>query len=319
MTNLPLPALVLTAGLGTRLRPLTDLVAKPALPVAGKPLASRILESLARQGVTDAVLNLSHLPSTITGIVGDGSQFGLRVRYSWEQPVLGSAGGPRHALPILGAPRFLIVNGDTLTDVSLREVASAHAASGAAVTMALVPHPAPDRYGGVRVADDGRVLRFSGRTERAAILDGGHARLGELWHFIGVQVVEAWVFADLPDNEPAESIGGVYRELVTAGKVRAYRSNAKFRDIGRPQEYLETTLAVARDEGASRDVVVERGGEVEDGATLDRVIVWDRSRVPADARLTNCVVAGATVPAGTVAKNCCIVPAESGSALVPFP
>ena len=310
---------MLTAGLGTRLGPLTDLVAKPALPVAGTPLVSRILESLARQGVTDAVLNLSHLPSTITAIVGDGSQFGLRVRYSWEQPVLGSAGGPRHALPILDAPRFLIVNGDTLTDVSLRDLAGAHAASGAAVTMALVPHPAPDRYGGVQVAEDGRVLRFSARTRQAGILDGGHARLGELWHFIGAQVVEASVFADLPDNEPAESVGGIYKELVAAGKVRAYRSNAMFRDIGRPQEYLETTFAVARDEGATRDVVVERGAEIADGAKLDRVIVWDGSRVPADARLTNCVVAGATVPPGTVAENCCIVPTESGSALIPFP
>ena len=316
---MPLPTLVLTAGLGTRLRPLTDLLAKPALPVAGKPLVSRILESLARQGVTDAVLNLSHLPSTITAVVGDGSQFGLRVRYSWEQPVLGSAGGPRHALSVIGAPRFLIVNGDTLTDVSLGELVSAHAASGAAVTMALVPHPAPERYGGVRVGEDGRVLRFSGRTERSGIPDGGHARLDELWHFIGAQVVEASVFAGLPDNEPAESIGGVYRELVQAGKVHAFRSNAMFRDIGRPQEYLETTFAVARDEGATRDVVVERGAEVADGAQLDRVIVWDGSRVPADARLTNCVVAGATVPAGTAAGNSCIVPAASGTAIVPFP
>ena len=301
---------MLTAGLGTRLRPLTDLLAKPALPVAGKPLVSRILESLARQGVTDAVLNLSHLPSTITAIVGDGSQFGLRVRYSWEQPVLGSAGGPRHALSVIGAPRFLIVNGDTLTDVSLGDLARSHAASGAAVTMAMVPHPAPDRYGGVSVGDDGRVLRFSGRTERPE---------GALWHFIGAQVVEASVFAGLPDNEPAESVGGIYKELVQAGKVHAYRSNAMFRDIGRPQEYLETTFAVARDEGATRDVVVERGAHVADGAQLDRGIVWDGSRVPADARLTNCVVAGATVPPGTVAEHCCVIPAESGSALVPFP
>ena len=307
---MPLPTLVLTAGLGTRLRPLTDLVAKPALPVAGTPLVSRILESLARQDVTDAVLNLSHLPATITAIVGDGSQYGLRVRYSWEQPVLGSAGGPRHALPIIGAPRFLIVNGDTLTDVPIREVAAAHAASGAAVTMALVPHPAPGRYGGVRLAEDGRVIGFSGRTERAE---------DDLWHFIGVQVVEAAVFAGLPDNTPAESVGGIYRELVAAGKVRAFRSHAMFRDIGRPQEYLETTFAVARDEGATRDVVIERGAEIADGAKLDRVIVWPGSRVPADARLTNCVVAGATVPAGTVAENCCIIPAERGSSLIPFP
>lgn len=307
---MPLPTLVLTAGLGTRLRPLTDLVAKPALPVAGTPLVSRILSSLARQGLTDAVLNLSHLPHTITGIVGDGSQFGLRVRYSWEQPVLGSAGGPRHALPLLDAPRFLIVNGDTLTDVPVQAVIDAHARSGAAVTMALVPHPAPDRYGGVHVSDHGVVTRFSGRS-------AGHA--DPLWHFIGVQVVEASVFADLPDNEPAESVMGIYRELLPRGQVRAYCSDATFRDIGRPQEYLETTFAVARDEGATRDVVIEAQAEVEAGAKLDRVIVWRGSHIPASARLANCVVAGVSVPAGTVAENSCIVPDRGGPRVVPFP
>lgn len=304
-----LPCLVLTAGLGTRLRPLTDILAKPALPVAGSPLVARILTSLARQGVTDIVLNLSHLPQTITAIVGDGSPFGVRVRYSWEQPVLGSAGGPRHALPLLG-PRFLIVNGDTLTDVPLQDVVRAHDASGAAVTLALVPHPAPGRYGGVRVAADGRITGFTPRTDRE----------GELWHFIGVQVVEASVFADLPDNTPAESVGGIYRALVEAGRVHAHRSNAVFRDIGRPQEYLETTFAVAREEGAANPgVVIESGADVDTAAKLDRVIVWPGSHVPATAQLTNCIVAGATVAPGTVAEDACIVLTESGPALVPFP
>lgn len=307
---MPLPTLVLTAGLGTRLRPLTDLVAKPALPVAGTPLVSRILTSLARQGITDTVLNLSHLPHTITGIVGDGSRFGLRVRYSWEQPVLGSAGGPRHALPLLDAPRFLIVNGDTLTDVPVQAVIEAHARSGAAVTMALVPHPAPDRYGGVHVSDDGVITRFSGRSAESR---------GPLWHFIGVQVVEASVFADLPDNEPAESVMGIYHDLLQRGEVRAFCSDATFRDIGRPQEYLETTFAVARDEGAADDVVIEADAEVDPDAKLDRVIVWPGSRIPASARLTNCVVAGVDVPPDTTAENSCLVPGESGPAVVPFP
>jgi hypothetical protein len=154
VNDMPLPCLVLTAGLGTRLRPLTDILAKPALPVAGQPLVARILRWLASQGVNDAVLNLSHLPHTVSGVAGDGSQFGIRVRYSWEQPVLGSAGGPRHALPLLGS-RFLIVNGDTLTKVPLSDVIGTHTRSGAAVTMALVPHPAPGRYGGVHVNDAG--------------------------------------------------------------------------------------------------------------------------------------------------------------------
>ena len=111
-------ALVLTAGLGTRLRPLTLVRAKPAIPVAGEPLVRRIVRWLAANGVTDVVLNLHYLPATLTAVVGDGSDLGARVRYSWEQPqVLGSAGGPRQALPILGADAFLIVNGDTLSEL----------------------------------------------------------------------------------------------------------------------------------------------------------------------------------------------------------
>ena len=90
-----IPALVLTAGLATRLRPLSLVRAKAALPVAGEALARRVLRWLAGAGVTDAVLNLHHLPHTLTAIVGDGSDLDLRVRYSWEMPVLGSAGGPR--------------------------------------------------------------------------------------------------------------------------------------------------------------------------------------------------------------------------------
>ncbi len=304
-----LPCLVLTAGLGTRLRPLTDILAKPALPVAGEPLVARILRSLAAQGITDAVLNLSHLPHTVTGAVGDGAEFGMRVRYSWEQPVLGSAGGPRHALPLLDAPRFVIVNGDTLTNVPIGDVIAAHARSGADVTMAVVPHPAPGRYGGVRVSEGGLVEGFSGRAEASA---------APLWHYIGVQVVEARVFADLPDNEPAESVGGVYREIVTRGRVAAHRSDSMFRDIGRPDDYLDTAFAVARDEGHTTGVIAEAGATVDPGAELDRVIVWTGSRVEAGARLTNCIVAGGHVPARTTAENSCIVPGPGGITVTAF-
>jgi mannose-1-phosphate guanylyltransferase len=305
-----LPCLVLTAGLGTRLRPLTDILAKPALPVAGQPLVARILRTLAAQGVTDAVLNLSHLPHTVTACVGDGDEFGIRVRYSWEQPVLGSAGGPRHALPLLDAPRFIIVNGDTLTDVRISDVIAAHEKSGPEVTMAVVPHPAPGRYGGVRVSDAGLVEGFSGRTENPD---------APLWHYIGVQVVESRVFADLPDNEPAESVGGIYRDLVKRGLVAAHRSESVFRDIGRPDDYLETAFAVARDEGHTSGLIAEAGAVADPGATFDRVILWAGARVDAGARLTNCIVAGGHVPAGTTVENSCLVPGEGGVEIVPFP
>jgi len=153
-------ALVLTAGRGTRLGLLSALRAKPALPVAGDPLARRILRWLARHEVRDAVLNLHHRPETITAVVGDGSDLGVRVRYSWEPRLLGSAGGPRRALPLLDAPRFWIVNGDTLHAMDLAPMARAHAGRGALVTMALVANPRTDRYGGV-ADEDGWVEGFT--------------------------------------------------------------------------------------------------------------------------------------------------------------
>ncbi len=100
-------AIVLTAGLGTRLRPLTDVRAKPAIPVAGVPMVRRIVTWLVGCGVTELVLNLHHLPATLTGVIGQGTELGAKVRYSWEPVVLGSAGGAKQASAILGADRVL--------------------------------------------------------------------------------------------------------------------------------------------------------------------------------------------------------------------
>ncbi len=120
------PRWYLTAGLATRLRPLSEVRAKAALPVAGTPIIGRILAWLRDAGVQRVIVNLHHRPESITRVVGDGSAWGLEVRYSWERRVLGSAGGPRHALPLLDAPRFLVINGDTLTDCNLADLVRTH-------------------------------------------------------------------------------------------------------------------------------------------------------------------------------------------------
>ena len=142
-TTVPL-ALVLAAGLGTRLRPLTDVRAKPAIPVAGEPLIRRIVAWLARGGVTrHRSSTCTIFRDTITAVLGDGSDLGARVRYSWEQPR--RARQRRRSAPgaadIIGADTFFIVNGDTLTDVDLDALADAHRQSDALVTLALVPNP----------------------------------------------------------------------------------------------------------------------------------------------------------------------------------
>ena len=228
-------ALVLTAGLGTRLRPLT-LVRAAGDPVAGEPLIRRIIHWLAANGVANLTLNLHHLAETMTKIVGDGSDLGVKVRYSWEQPViLGSAGGPRRALDIIGAETFFLINGDTLTDLNLRALAESHAQSGALVTLALVPNVEPLRYGGVKLAADGRVVGFVPR---------GPAAAGSL-HFIGAQIVDRSVFAGLPAGQPVSSIGGSYDRLLAGepGAIRGFVTNASFSDIGTVADYWHTSWA----------------------------------------------------------------------------
>jgi NDP-sugar pyrophosphorylase family protein len=232
-------ALVLAAGFGTRLRPLTDVCAKPALPVAGEPIVRRIVRWLTTHQLHDVVVNLHYLPHTVTGVLGDGTDLSAHVRYSWEQPeLLGSAGGPRQALDILGDDTFVIVNGDTLTDLNVAALVDEHRGSGALVTLALVRNRDPDKYGGVELGGDGRVARFVAR--------GAASR--DSYHFIGVQVARAEVFRTLPRGRPAKSIGGVYDALIAAepGAVRGFVCNAEFWDIGTVDDYRETSAEFER-------------------------------------------------------------------------
>jgi mannose-1-phosphate guanylyltransferase len=279
-------ALVLTAGLGTRLRPLTDVRAKPAIPVAGEPMIRRIVAWLVAHGIDDLVLNLHHRPETVTAVLGDGGGLGARVRYSWEAArVLGSAGGPRLARPIVGANTFFIVNGDTLTDLDPSRVADAHASSGALVTLALVPNREFMRYGGVRVEGD----RVTGFAPRGAASEGSY-------HFIGVQVVDGSVFDAVTPGEPAASIGGVYDALIASkpGSVRAFISDAAFRDVGTIGDYWRTSAAFAESAPAA-DPNRPHAARMDPSARVTRSILWDDVVVHHNAVVDECIVTDGVV------------------------
>ncbi len=288
MAALP-PCVVLTAGFGTRLRPLTWLRAKPALPVAGVPLVNRILAWLASAGAARAVLNLHHLPGTVRAVVEDGAPRGLEIRYSFEDPILGSAGGPKRAMALLDAPRALVVNGDTLTDVDLDSLVHAHSVSGALVTLAVVPNREPSRYGGVLVDEDGTVSGFAPRGERS---------VGS-WHFVGVQVVEAAAFAGVPEDRPSESVGELYPRLIgeRPGSVRAFRCDARFHDIGTPADYLATSIALA---GGDLSRLADPRSAIAPSADVSGSILWEDVTVAAGARVRGCIVThGVSIATGS--------------------
>jgi mannose-1-phosphate guanylyltransferase len=299
-----LRALILAAGLGTRLRPLTDIRAKAAVPVNGVPLVRRVASWLVAQAFTDLVVNLHHRPASITRGLGDGRDIGARVRYSWEHPVLGSAGGPRRALPLLvdssGATAesdrsFLMVNGDTLTELDLRELLARHERSEALVTMALIRNPRPDVYGGV-VVRDGWISGFSRAGSSA-----------ESFHFIGVQAARASAFADLPDGVPSESVMQVYPRLMQENPraLAAHIVDAPFSDIGTPADYLQTSCELAAREGDR--LLSSAGSEIAASAHLRRTAVWDRVRIGEDVDLDECIVCdvrpGERIDAGLLIRD----------------
>ncbi len=267
--------------------------------MAGPTLVERILEVLSRQGILHVILNLHYRPETIAGIVGDGSGLGLNVRYSWEVPLLGSGGGPRRAFSLVPDDRLWLVNGDTLTDVDLTAMAAEHAASDALVTMAVIPNPAPERYGGVVVGPQGEVTGFVPR---------GSA--DPTWHFVGVQIAERHAFGSLADGVPADSVGPLYRALIASrsGAVRAFRSAARFIDIGTPRDYLDACLSLA-----GRALVAGARVEVDPSARLEECVLWDDVRIGHDVRLRRVVVGdGVRLPAGYQADHVVLVRGEDG-------
>jgi NDP-sugar pyrophosphorylase family protein len=287
-------ALVLTAGLGTRLQPLTRVRAKPAVPVAGEPIVRRIIRWLARQNVTELTLNLHHLPQTLAARVGDGSDIGARVRYSWEQPeVLGSAGGPRRALPMIGNDTFFLINGDTMTDLALEPLAEAHRQSGALVTMALVPNREPNRYGGVVLTADGSFSGFAGRGRDAI----------DSYHFIGVQVAHASAFSTIPDSRVA-NVHSLYEGLSASkpGCVRGHLCEAAFWDIGTPADYWTTNATFLG--GESPEDAYGDHVSIDPTAQVTRSILWDDVEIQGRAVVEDCIVTdGVTVRAGSTYRN----------------
>src|SRR5215213_2908032 len=156
-------AMILAAGLGTRLRPLTNTIPKPLLPVGGTPLIVWNLLLLKRHGFRDVVINLHHLGPLIEQALGDGSKFGLRILYSKEPMILGTGGGIKQAEPNFSGEPVLVLNGDTLFELDLSALCAFHLERKAAGTLVLREDPEAARWGLVEVGAEDRIVRITGR------------------------------------------------------------------------------------------------------------------------------------------------------------
>lgn len=160
-------AMILAAGLGTRLRPLTDEVPKPLIDVAGHPMVAYPLAVVREAGIHEVIINLHHLGDQIRAALGDGSRYDLSITYSEEDPILDTGGAIKNAEAFLASDTFVVINGDTVIDLDLRAAIEWHRQHTATATMVLRPDPGYD-YGAIEIDAEDRIRRFLGQPPDVA-------------------------------------------------------------------------------------------------------------------------------------------------------
>jgi mannose-1-phosphate guanylyltransferase len=222
-------AMVLAAGFGTRLAPLTNTLPKPLVPVAGVPFLDHLLGWLRDGGIREVVINLHHLGQLIEAHVGDGARFGLAVRYSRETTILDTGGGIKHAQALLDGEPFFVANGDSLLEISLGELADFHRARRGIATLAVRPDPEAARLGLVEIDDDARIRRIAGRP------DGVAARPLRGFMFPGLHVLEPSIFQHMPVGGAFGIARTTYPELIARGlPLFGYETSARWINIDTP-------------------------------------------------------------------------------------
>jgi len=258
-------AVILVGGQGTRLRPLTSTVPKPVVPLVDRPFISYMLEWLREHGVDDVIMSCGFLATSVRNVLGDGSGLGIRLRFIEEPDPRGTAGAVKLALPMLDE-RFLMLNGDVLTDIDLTAQMAQHASSGARATLALVGVPDPTAYGVVVLDRDHAVADFvekpsSDRVESNLISAGAY-------------VLEREILDLVPPDRNVSIEREVWPLLIGEG-LYGFPSEGYWLDIGTPERYLQGTFDII--EGNVATAVRERLGSdwlaIDEGAeVLGRVV-----------------------------------------------
>lgn len=290
----------MAAGLGTRLRPLTYDIPKPMVPVANRPIMEHILALLARHDLGDVVANLHWFPETITENFGDGSELGIELTYSYEESLLGTAGGVRNVRDFFGSEPFCVIAADALTDVDLGAVVREHRERGWIATLATKRVPNVSEYGVVVTGSDGRVQGFQEKPEAAEALS-------DLANCM-IYVLEPELFDYFPAKQEVDFARDVFPALLEHDvPFGVHVADGYWNDVGSLPEYLQGNLDVLA--GA---VEVDPAGELldaEDGTALGdgveysgRVLVGERASIGAGARLDGPVILGSGTVVGSGAR-----------------
>lgn len=316
-------AVILVGGEGTRLRPLTSTVPKPVVPLVDRPFIAYMLQWLDKHGVDDVIMSCGFLATSVRNVLGDGSAYGLRLRFVEEPDPRGTAGALKFAESMLDE-QFLMLNGDVLSDIDLSAQIEQHARTGAKATLALVPVPDPSAYGLVHLDRENAVLDFVEKPSSDQIDTNLISA--------GAYVLSREVLEIVPPEKKVSIEREVWPKLVGGG-LYGFPSDSYWLDIGTPERYLKATfdiiegnvetsvrqrlgddflsiaedaevsgraippailergVSVAADAHAGSLTVLGQGVSIAAGASVERAVVLDGSTIGEQCVLRDCIVA----------------------------
>jgi mannose-1-phosphate guanylyltransferase len=306
-------AIILVGGEGTRLRPLTSTVPKPVVPLVDRPFIAYMLEWLTRHGVDDVIMSCGFLATSVRNVLGDGSAYGVRLRFVEEPEPRGTAGALKYAEKFL-AERFLMLNGDVLTDMDLTAQVAQHEATGATATLALIGVDDPSAYGLVRTDEDNAVVGFLEKPS-ADEIDTNLISAG-------AYVLERSILDLIEPDRKVSIERKIWPQLVGHG-LYAFPHDAYWLDIGTPQTYLRASsdilegfvetgpvqrigpqCQIAPSAHVGSTVVLGDGVHVGAGTRIERSVVLQGSIIGEHCQLEDCIVAaGARIADATIVSD----------------
>lgn len=298
-------AFILAAGYSTRLWPLTVDRAKPAMPFLGRPLVGYVAEYLARYGYQDVLVNLHHQGDTVRRALGDGSSYGVQLRYVEEPEILGTSGAWDNARSLLEDEPFLAINGKIVTDIDLDAALRTHRERKALATLVLRANTSRERFSTVEVLD-GFIKGFGGMPPPAASDNAGAVPL----MFTGIQILDPGIFKYIPRASFSQSTTDVYPHAIARGeRVAAHLAEGAWHELSTIPRYLDVTLRFLQ--GAGQDLIVGRDTMIEPGATVRDSVLWNDVRIRDEAYVRRAVIGdGVVLAQGARLENAAVVRAE---------
>ncbi len=228
-------AMILAAGLGNRLKPITDELPKPLVPVVGIPNIARLIAHLKRSGISEIVINNHHLPDLLEQTLGDGSRYGVAIAYSAEKELLGTGGGIKRALPLLGDRTFIVINGDALFAPDISKAVELHKKRNSLATLLVREDPESDTYGAVGLDESGQI--------RKLVWAGDERLVAKSYMFTGVHILEPGIGRHLP--EQGCIVRKTYIPLLEQGHpLTGLPTDGYFCDLGTPERFLQANIGL---------------------------------------------------------------------------